>query len=235
LLGIGVPIVLFAVTDLANPKSDNKEGAFVALCLFGLSPTALGSWLVINGRRNSEQERRDRLQATFYRLLKQGNGRITPLSFAMETSLPGELAKAYLDERAREFGANFDVDEAGNMFYRFNLEGVSLPEGSVSPPAIKIVPPTTGKNSPPTTRRLIIGSASAPPGSFDVIVEAVPGVHKIAAIKLIRELTGLGLKETKDLVEAAPTTLVSGTDQTTAQQCKKQLEAIGVTVMVIEN
>jgi large subunit ribosomal protein L7/L12 len=60
-------------------------------------------------------------------------------------------------------------------------------------------------------------------------------VHKIAAIKIVRELTGLGLKEAKDLVEAAPTPLTTGVSAAIAQQCKKQLEAIGATVMVIEN
>jgi len=45
----------------------------------------------------------------------------------MVTGLTGEMAKTYLDERAREFSANFDVDDEGNLFYCFNLSGVSLP------------------------------------------------------------------------------------------------------------
>lgn len=225
LLGIGLPIVLLAATDIANPKATNKEGAIAALCLFGLAPSALGGWLVLGGRRRSEQEEHDRLQTTFFKLLKQGNGRITALSFAMETGLTGALAKAYLDERASEFSANFDVDDEGNMFYRFNLAGVSLP-GSVS---------KTQQKANLPQQRLVVGQSIANQGNFDVILEAVPGVHKIAAIKIVRELTRLGLKDAKELVEAVPTPLMVGVSEAIAQQCKKQLEAIGAAVMVIEN
>ncbi|WP_242036669.1 bL12 family ribosomal protein [Leptolyngbya sp. FACHB-321] len=228
LLGIGVPIVLWAVTDIANPRVTDKdrEGAVAALCFFGIPPSALGGWLVFGGRRRSEQQEHDRLQSTFFKLLKQGDGRITALGFAMETGLTGAMAKAYLDERAEEFTANFDVDEEGNMSYRFNLGSVSLPNsGSKVQPRASLL----------QQQQLVVGQSIAAQGNFDVILEAVPGVHKIAAIKLVRELTGLGLKEAKDLVEAAPMPLVTGVSGTIAQQCKKQLEAIGATVMVIEN
>jgi len=225
LLGIGLPIALGMAVDLANPKSTNKTDAAVAFCLFGLAPSALGGWLVIGGRRRSEQEEHDRLQTTFFKLLKQGNGRITALGFAMETGLTGALAKAYLDERANEFSANFDVDDEGNMFYRFNLAGVSLP-GSGS---------KTQQKANLPQQRLVVGQPIANQGNFDVILEAVPGVHKIAAIKLVRGLTGLGLKDAKELIEAAPTPLLVGVSEAIAQQCKKQLEAIGAAVMVIEN
>ena len=226
LLGIGVPIALWAVADIANPRATDKEGAVAALCFFGIPPSALGGWLVLGGRRRSEQEEHDRLQASFFNLLKQGNGRITALGFAMETGLTGAMAKTYLDERAKEFGANFDVDDDGNMFYRFNLEGVSLP-GSVSSAQPRV--------SRSQKQQLMVGQPLAAHGNFDVILEATPGVHRIATIKIVRKLTGLGLKEAKELVEAAPTPLMVGVSEAIAQQCKKQLEAIGATVMVIEN
>ncbi|MBD2036272.1 ribosomal protein L7/L12 [Leptolyngbya sp. FACHB-321] len=112
------------------------------------------------------------------------------------------------------------------MSYRFNLGSVSLPNsGSKVQPRASLL----------QQQQLVVGQSIAAQGNFDVILEAVPGVHKIAAIKLVRELTGLGLKEAKDLVEAAPMPLVTGVSGTIAQQCKKQLEAIGATVMVIEN
>ncbi len=227
LLGIGVPIVLWAVTDIANPKATDKEGAVAALCFFGVPPSALGGWLILGGRRKSEQEEHDRLQASFFKLLKQGDGRITPLGFAMETGLTGALAKAYLDERANEFTANFDVDDEGNMFYRFSLGGVNLPESNTSK--------TPPRLNPPVQKRLAVGQPIAAKGNFDVILEAVPRSHKITAIKVVRELTGLGLKEAKELVEAAPTPLITGVNDAIAQQCKQKLETIGATVMVIEN
>jgi ribosomal protein L7/L12 len=217
LLGIGLPIVLGMGADLANPKSTNKEGALAAICFFGLGPSALGGWLILGGRRKSEQEEHDRLQTSFFKLLKQGDGRITPLGFAMETGLTGELAKAYLDERAREFSANFDVDEEGNMFYRFNLGG-TIPESRSNPQ--------------PKTKRVIPGQPIAAYGNFDVILEALPDVHKIAAMRVVRELTGLGYKDVKDLVEAVPTPLTTSVSEAIAQQCKDQLEAIGAIVSI---
>ncbi len=225
LLGIGVPLILLAVVLLADPKATDKEEGALALCIFGIPPTALGSWLVLGGRRRSEQQEHDRLQSIFFKILKQGDGRITALGFAMETGLTGAMAKAYLDERAEEFTANFDVDEEGNMSYRFNLGGISLPHsGSKVQPRASL-----------QQQQWVGGQSIASQGNFDVILEAVPGVHKIAAIKLVREFTGLGLKGAKDLVEGAPMPLVTGVSETIAQQCKKQLESIGATVMVIEN
>jgi ribosomal protein L7/L12 len=227
LLGLGVPIVLGMTVTLADQKSaDDKGGAAVALCVFGLAPSALGGWLIVGARRKDQQAMSDRLQTAFFHLLKQGNGRITALGFAMETGLTGAMAKSYLDERASEFGANFDVDDDGNMFYRFNLEGVSLPG--------KVGKAQSRANLPPK-QRLVVGQSIAAHGNFDVILEAVPGVHRIATIKIVRKLTGLGLKEAKELVEATPTPLLVGVNEAIAQQSKKQLEAIGATVMVIEN
>jgi len=228
LLGIGLPVTVFTVSALNNPEATDTRKVWLTLYALGLTPIAVSQQLISEEQRRSrkQQEEHDRLQSTFFKLLKQGNGRITALGFAMETGLTGAMAKAYLDERAEEFTANFDVDEEGNMSYRFNLGGISLPHsvGKVQPRASLF-----------QQQQLVVGQPLAAQGNFDVILEAVPGVHKIAAIKLVRELTGLGLKEAKDLVEAAPMPLATGVSKTIAQQCKKQLEAIGAMVMVIEN
>ncbi len=63
---------------------------------------------------------------------------------------------------------------------------------------------------------------------FDVVLEAV-GANKIQVIKVVRELTGLGLKEAKDLVEAAPKEIVEKTDKAKAEEAKGKLEAAGAT------
>jgi large subunit ribosomal protein L7/L12 len=61
---------------------------------------------------------------------------------------------------------------------------------------------------------------------FDVIlVEA--GASKLNVIKVVREITGLGLKEAKELVESAPKTLKEAVSKETAEDIKKQLEAAG--------
>lgn len=64
---------------------------------------------------------------------------------------------------------------------------------------------------------------------FDVILSAA-GVNKIAVIKAVREITGLGLKEAKDLVEAAPKPLKEGVSKSDAEDFKKKLVEAGATV-----
>jgi large subunit ribosomal protein L7/L12 len=64
---------------------------------------------------------------------------------------------------------------------------------------------------------------------FSVILEAA-GEKKIEVIKVVRELTALGLKEAKDLVEAAPKAVKEGVDKNAAEEIKKKLEAVGAKV-----
>ena len=64
---------------------------------------------------------------------------------------------------------------------------------------------------------------------FDVIL-ADGGANKIAVIKEVRTITGLGLKEAKDLVEGAPKEVKKGVAKDEAEKLKKQLEAAGATV-----
>jgi len=65
--------------------------------------------------------------------------------------------------------------------------------------------------------------------SFDVILEA-DGGKKIQVIKVVRELTGLGLKEAKDLVEAAPKAVLENANKETADKAKAKLEGEGAKV-----
>ncbi len=64
---------------------------------------------------------------------------------------------------------------------------------------------------------------------FDVILKAA-GANKIAAIKEVRAITGLGLKEAKDLVEGAPKPVKEGCSKDEAEEIKKKLEAAGAEV-----
>ncbi|MBK5963465.1 50S ribosomal protein L7/L12 [Thiocystis minor] len=64
---------------------------------------------------------------------------------------------------------------------------------------------------------------------FDVILSSF-GANKVAVIKVVRALTGLGLKEAKDAVEGAPTTLKEAVSKAEAEDAKKQLEEAGATV-----
>ncbi len=66
---------------------------------------------------------------------------------------------------------------------------------------------------------------------FDVILEAA-GDKKIQVIKEVRPLTGLGLKEAKDIVDAAPQRILEKVNKETAQKAKATLEGVGATVTV---
>lgn len=76
------------------------------------------------------------------------------------------------------------------------------------------------------------GAAAAPAeekSEFDVVLAEV-GSNKIAVIKVVREVTGLGLKEAKDLVEGAPKAIKEGVAKEEAEELKKKIEASGAKV-----
>ena len=62
---------------------------------------------------------------------------------------------------------------------------------------------------------------------FTVVLASIDAAKKVGVIKVVRELTGLGLKEAKDLVEGAPQTVKDGVDKKTADDMKKKLEEAG--------
>jgi large subunit ribosomal protein L7/L12 len=67
---------------------------------------------------------------------------------------------------------------------------------------------------------------------FDVVLESVPADKKIAVLKVVREITGLGLKEAKDLVEAAPKAVKEAIAKEAAEDAKKRIEEAGGKVTV---
>ncbi|WP_199246085.1 50S ribosomal protein L7/L12 [[Phormidium] sp. ETS-05] len=67
---------------------------------------------------------------------------------------------------------------------------------------------------------------------FDVILEDVPADKKIAILKVVRAITGLGLKEAKDLVESTPKPVKEGAAKDAAEEAKKQLEEAGAKVSI---
>ena len=73
------------------------------------------------------------------------------------------------------------------------------------------------------------GAAEEEKTEFDVVLGGF-GDNKVAVIKAVRGITGLGLKEAKEAVEGAPTTLKEGVSKDEAEEAKKQLEEAGATV-----
>ena len=92
---------------------------------------------------------------------------------------------------------------------------------SASAPVAVAAAPTAGDAS----------SAVEEKDSFDVVLKEF-GAKKIAVIKAVRELTPLGLKEAKDLVEAAPKAVLEGASKEDADSAKTKLEEAGATVEI---
>ena len=73
------------------------------------------------------------------------------------------------------------------------------------------------------------GEAAAEKTEFDVVMTSFGG-NKVSVIKAVRAITGLGLKEAKDTVEGAPSTIKEGVAKDEAEEVKKQLEEAGASV-----
>jgi large subunit ribosomal protein L7/L12 len=72
-------------------------------------------------------------------------------------------------------------------------------------------------------------AAAAEKTNFDVVLKA-PGANKLQIVKLVKDLTGLGLKEAKDVVDGAPKTIKEGLPKDEAESLKKQLVEAGAEV-----
>jgi large subunit ribosomal protein L7/L12 len=89
----------------------------------------------------------------------------------------------------------------------------------------------------PAAAAVVAGPASSGPGAaaaaektnFDVVLKAA-GANKLQIVKLVKELTGLGLKEAKDVVDGAPKTIKEGLPKDEAENLKKQLVEAGAEV-----
>ncbi|OUL37455.1 hypothetical protein BV372_02515 [Nostoc sp. T09] len=96
--------------------------------IFGVPTLILGGWLSLGLYRQSRQEKKainqqmnDRLQSIFYQMLQENKGRMTLVGFAIKSELPAITARQYLDEKAKEFNANFKVSEDGAISYHFEI------------------------------------------------------------------------------------------------------------------
>lgn len=88
--------------------------------------------------------------------------------------------------------------------------------------AVAVAGPAGGSDSP---------AAAEEKTAFDVILKEAGGA-KLAVVKLVKDLTGLGLKEAKDLVDGAPKEVKTGVTKEEAESLKKQLEEAGAVVEV---
>ena len=85
--------------------------------------------------------------------------------------------------------------------------------------AVAVAAPAAGADAPAAEEKT----------SFDVILKSA-GAQKLQVVKAVKEQTGLGLKEAKDIVDAAPAAVKEGVDKATAEALKKALEEVGAEV-----
>jgi len=111
------------------------------------------------------------------------------------------------------------------------IKGLTLMEASE---LVKTLEETFGVSAAAAAPVAVAGGGAAAPvveekDTFDVVLMAA-GPNKINVIKVVRELTGLGLKEAKDLVDGAPKAVKEGVSKDDAEKIKKQLTDAGASV-----
>ncbi|MGB7442167.1 MAG: 50S ribosomal protein L7/L12 [Coleofasciculaceae cyanobacterium] len=119
------------------------------------------------------------------------------------------------------------------------LKSLTLLEASE---LVKQIEDTFGVSAAAPSGGMMMMAPGAAPGAaaepeeeqteFNVVLEEVPADKKIAILKVVRTLTGLGLKEAKDLVESAPKAVKEAVAKDAAEEAKKQLEDAGAKVSV---
>lgn len=94
-------------------------GAVLVVAL--IAAPIVGIWWLWQHYHQQRRSQESYLNSTFYQLLQENFGRVSVLEFALKTNLKGSEARQYLDQRAREFAANFDVTEEGEVLYCFPI------------------------------------------------------------------------------------------------------------------
>lgn len=207
LLLFGFPICLLAILKLSEKQISAADRSEVkaALVLFGLAPTSLGAYLVWDARRRWQIQQGDRLNAMFFHLVQVGQGQLSAMEFAMTAGISGSAAKAYLDERAREFNATFDVNDLGGIFYHFPL-----------------VP-----------RSLVLEEAL--PLTYDLILESMPEPYRQMIMLKLQGVTGLEWNQVEALLQTMPATICQRVRPEVAIAFRDQLQSMGAKITLVLN
>jgi ribosomal protein L7/L12 len=208
LIGLGVVLSGLALIALLLPGQtvDQRTGAIGTLLIFGLPPIVMGGALWYLAQQGDQAREAARQRNAFFYLVQQGKGQITVLDFAIAAKLDGDRAKAYLDDRAREFNADFDVSAAGVVRYCFDtaLSGaIALPIGQPQ---------------------------------YDVILQDYPGRQRQAVETAILRLTDLSEMRVREVIQQSkkrPVAIANGVSQVAAEDLRERLEGLGATVLVI--
>lgn len=125
LFTLGFIFLMVTATSVLKPVQTEKDrSAALGGLLFGVPSTSAGIWIILDARRKATLKQKHgllELESTFLQMLKANGGRIATIDFALEVKIPLAEAKQYLDRKARELNADFDVSEDGGVKYRFPL------------------------------------------------------------------------------------------------------------------
>lgn len=129
LASLGALLFVASAVLISNPQATPEDrDASAGLFILAVPPIVSGgaiAWALYFHQRSvnrlQQKAEAEQLQKLFYDLVQRQQGRLTVLQFAAAAGLSGTAAKAYLDERAQEFGADFDVESAGEITYKFPL------------------------------------------------------------------------------------------------------------------
>ncbi|AVH64167.1 hypothetical protein CDG77_19215 [Nostoc sp. 'Peltigera membranacea cyanobiont' 213] len=125
----GIPLSAVIILELLSPKTPakEKENYVTALTIFTIPSTIVGGWLSWSLVQQNRKEKallieseQKRLQLALLELIEQNSGRVTVLQLAKNAEISTQLAKQYLDDKAKELNAAFEVNEEGNVLYHFS-------------------------------------------------------------------------------------------------------------------
>ncbi len=118
-----ISIALMLLMLIVHPSAGWFTFLSLLLVFFGLVPSAIGGLLFYVSSKTNRHAIRDR----FFQLLHLNGGRISLLDFSRATRLEPAIAQRHLDLWAREYDANFEVNDAGDIYYIFSTEPIPLP------------------------------------------------------------------------------------------------------------
>ncbi|WP_375514411.1 hypothetical protein [uncultured Nostoc sp.] len=126
----GIPFSAGMIWKIRNPKTapQDKDNAVAALIILTIPSTVMGGWLSWSLVQQNQREQalliessQNQIELVFLELIENKSGKITVLQLARNAQIPTQSAKEYLDEKAKELSADFEVNEDGNVSYRFSL------------------------------------------------------------------------------------------------------------------
>ncbi|BAZ13192.1 hypothetical protein NIES4071_50310 [Calothrix sp. NIES-4071] len=129
MLSLGFLFLIASISALSSlqDKDNNSlqirdaRDSAIGCTALGVPLVVGGGCLILGARRQNRKLLSQHLQSTFYNLVELGQGRISVLKFAKEANITGTEARQFLDNKAKEFNATFDLGKEGGIYYYFNI------------------------------------------------------------------------------------------------------------------